>query len=451
MLPLLSSRRLNVERLKQKKNIISSLPLKNHVIISSQNRAGGLWLLWDENISLEIIEEFSSFIFALIKGHYPASNWILGCVYGNPYSKDNALLWHKIGLFSISNLPLCCIGDYNCICNPLEKEGGAVNFSAKQRSFVDHIANAGLLDLGFSSPAFTWSNRRTRNELIRERLDRALASPAWSNLFPSSWVLHLPAISSDHNPLLLDTSPLTKKHSRKFRTENWWFLVNSFRGFCRTSWDNSYNPNCSFSANLSNLASSISCWKKEEATGLSLNIKRLEKKLLALQAGAPTEESLIEENCLRSSLEDLYLKEEIYWKQRARNDWLTSGDRNTKFFHASASSKHRRNSIFGLKLASGHRIHNPDSISLAFVEHFKTIFSSSNPLDLTIAIDSLLALTKKIPTSSAKFLSSCPSEEEIESVVKSFGPDKAPGPDGFNARFFQAFWEVLKPSFCNSG
>lgn len=38
---------------------------------------------------------------------------------------------------------------------------------------------AGLLDLGFNGPIYTWSNRRHEGLLIQERLDRVLANPAW--------------------------------------------------------------------------------------------------------------------------------------------------------------------------------------------------------------------------------------------------------------------------------
>jgi len=62
---------------------------------------------------------------------------------------------------------------------------------------------AGLLDLGFNGPIYTWSNRRHEGLLIQERLDRVLANPAWNALFPSAAVFHLPAISSDHAPILL--------------------------------------------------------------------------------------------------------------------------------------------------------------------------------------------------------------------------------------------------------
>ncbi|KAJ8622041.1 hypothetical protein MRB53_030570 [Persea americana] len=40
---------------------------------------------------------------------------------------------------------------------------------------------------------------------------------------------------------------------------------------------------------------------------------------------------------------------------------------------------------------------------------------------------------------------------EIEDVVKSANPNKAPGPDGFNAHFFKEDQRVTPGSFCRSG
>lgn len=38
------------------------------------------------------------------------------------------------------------------------------------------INQAGLHDLGYRGPAYTWSNKRSPQDLICERLDRALAN-----------------------------------------------------------------------------------------------------------------------------------------------------------------------------------------------------------------------------------------------------------------------------------
>lgn len=37
------------------------------------------------------------------------------------------------------------------------------------------------------------------------------------------------------------------------------------------------------------------------------------------------------------------------WNQRSRAIWLKSGDRNTKFFHATATQRRKKNIIEGLK------------------------------------------------------------------------------------------------------
>lgn len=46
-------------------------------------------------------------------------------------------------------------------------------------------------------------------------------------------------------------------------------------------------------------------------------------------------------------------REEVMWKQRSRVMWLQEGDQNTRFFHAQAKGRRRRNFIKGLKDAQG--------------------------------------------------------------------------------------------------
>lgn len=39
---------------------------------------------------------------------------------------------------------------------------------------------------------------------------------------------------------------------------------------------------------------------------------------------------------------------------------------------------------------------------------------------------------------------------EIEEVIKAENPNKAPGPDGFNAHFFKVFWPIIGNDVCEA-
>jgi hypothetical protein len=53
-----------------------------------------------------------------------------------------------------------------------------------------------------------------------------------------------------------------------------------------------------------------------------------------------------EEECqVQDEIHSLLEQEEVKWKQWAKENWLKYGDRNTKFFIASANQKNRRSHI----------------------------------------------------------------------------------------------------------
>lgn len=70
-------------------------------------------------------------------------------------------------------------------------------------------------------------------------------------------------------------------------------------------------------------------------------------------------------------LNRMLLVVEDMWQQRSRNYWLTSGDRNTSFFHTKASNRHQRNIITRIKDSNNVWQEDEKTMGRIFVEYFK--------------------------------------------------------------------------------
>ncbi len=114
------------------------------------------------------------------------------------------------------------IGDLNCISSSEDKRGGQHVSDCSTRILRNFMFNTGAIDIQFSGPSFTWSNKRSGIANIRERLDRSICDQDWRYMFPKAGVRHLVAPCSDHNPILLDTHLENQNLKRPFRFEAMW-------------------------------------------------------------------------------------------------------------------------------------------------------------------------------------------------------------------------------------
>ncbi|KAK2648867.1 hypothetical protein Ddye_016356 [Dipteronia dyeriana] len=71
--------------------------------------------------------------------------------------------------------------------------------------------------------------------------------------------------------------------------------------------------------------------------------------------------------------------EEIYWRQRAKVDWLNNRDKNLRFFQAKASVRKARNRIKGLKDELSVWKGDDDEMEGIISSYFSKLFTSSNP------------------------------------------------------------------------
>lgn len=148
--------------------------------------------------------------------------WSFTGIYCPCYPSGKAFFWSSLNQISISiSEPWLILGDFNSIISQAEKNGGNPFSSSSSTNLSAELSNLGLIDLGFHGHPFTWSNKRAGSANIQERLDRGVGNNEWISLFPYSSIFHLPAIGSDHNPIILNTS-IDSLCPKPFRFESMW-------------------------------------------------------------------------------------------------------------------------------------------------------------------------------------------------------------------------------------
>lgn len=138
-----------------------------------------------------------------------------------------------------------------------------------------------------------------------------------------------------------------------------------------------------------------------------------------------------------------YKAEEEYWKQRSRQLWLTLGDKNFGYFHAVTRGRTVINKFSVIEREDGLPVYDEAGILKVISEYFQTLFTSQDGERDTIIRE---AIKPCISSETNQALIRLPSAEEIKVACFSIHADKALGPDGFSASFFQSNWDTVGPN-----
>ncbi|XVE88881.1 hypothetical protein DITRI_Ditri19aG0104200 [Diplodiscus trichospermus] len=106
-------------------------------------------------------------------------------------------------------------------------------------------------------------------------------------------------------------------------------------------------------------------------------IGKAKKELANAMTATDSESIIVVLNC-KSNLNNLLAQEETYWRQRVKKFWLRRGDQNSKFFHASTSSRKKGNQIMRLRQDDRIWIEKQQELNEAVLKCFQSLFVGEN-------------------------------------------------------------------------
>uniref|UniRef100_A0A803NTT8 Reverse transcriptase domain-containing protein n=1 Tax=Cannabis sativa TaxID=3483 RepID=A0A803NTT8_CANSA len=411
--------------------------------------ARGFCLMWKHDVNLNVVSSSGGSFAAEVWDHHSREHWMLYATYGTVYLTDKSKFWSDLSSkVCTCDIPWVVLGDLNCIGSPEEKIGGRRVTHSDLKWLTGFLNDTGGVDIRCKGGKFTWHNKRFKDGLIRERLDRAVGSIDWITNFIEAGVTNLPITCSDNAAIILDTNLFSKKSRIPFRFFDAWTRDESCREVIKKAWNSdAATASGRFMRNIGNTRSARAKWKQSFFREMDKVIRGYEDRISWIQK-QPLQQDLSDEEAeLNEKLSLAWRCKEDMWRQKSGDIWLKLGDRNSRFFHASVAVRKRRNHIWGLRDKQDVLWESRGKMEGIINSYFNEIFSSIDP-KFSDNFDSLFH--NQISHEVNEELTALPSPEEIRGAVFEMHPLKAPGPDCFSGCFYRKYWEIIGPLVIDS-
>ncbi|KAJ1436189.1 Endonuclease/exonuclease/phosphatase [Sesbania bispinosa] len=131
-----------IENLKRKLRFTSSF------IVPSKGLSGGLDLLWNNSIEVDVHEYNQNYIHTTINCRNEHKDWECTFIYGNPRFEQRRLLWDKLSRLQLHSCrPWACLGDFNEILSQNENVGLQPPHNNCVALFREFLDENGLMDM----------------------------------------------------------------------------------------------------------------------------------------------------------------------------------------------------------------------------------------------------------------------------------------------------------------
>ncbi|XP_041027060.1 uncharacterized protein LOC121267278 [Juglans microcarpa x Juglans regia] len=202
-------------------------------------------------------------------------------------------------------------------------------------------------------------------------------------MFEKAKVEGLIASSSDHVPIMLYVRQDRRFGSRRqysFKFEASWIKENECEEVIKTAWVDTTQcakePLVSVQKMLRECGGKLSSTFRRRDGERCQDIELLNKKIKELQ-DREGPHNAAELHILQQEVGLLLENEDIRWKQRAKRNWCSLGDKNTKFFHACVKQRRKKNQIIYVLDANSELKEGNEEVVEAFRQYYTEVYKTA--------------------------------------------------------------------------
>ncbi|KAL9246159.1 hypothetical protein vseg_019731 [Gypsophila vaccaria] len=422
--------------------VIANLDMKWSICTNYSHHPGGrIWLLWNHLIfQVLCLETESQAIHAKCQLQSDGRVFWITMVYGFNKLAEREELWQSLyKRDSYGRDPWLWCGDSNSITSATDRIGNAVQL-AEIRPFSDCISHCSMGDILSTGAYYTWNNKQGPDTRVCSRIDRVLHNDEWLLSFPNSIATFLPEGLFDHCPCVISLEEDVMTYRGGFKYFNMWGQSDQFKDIVATVWQSPMYglPVYRVVKKLKLLKQPLRQLNQGQFADIEVLAQKAHTSLLEKQLllqNTPDDRILIQEERDAAVLfEQLSKARTSFLAQKAKTQWVKEGDSNTSFFHCCIKARRKHNRVLEILDNRGDLCNTAEHINKAFEDYYMSILGTN--CSVVPVHQATVDLGMTVTEEHRRILSEPIQAQELKEAIFGIPGSKAPGPDGFNSKFF---------------